>query len=490
MKTYYLLYFILFTTSTICAQNVGIGTNNPEELLHLQNGNIRLESTLLNGIEFFQRGNLKTGIYYNPLRDELNFTKNSNSNGLIFKPQSGQLLLGRNFPIGAEVFGIRSNSTSYGGMYIETLGTTGKPFLGYATDSIGRMWHYYDGLSESWRLYNKGERLAVLSNGHIGINTIDPKVLMHINGNEWDLQSTDGVLMLGSATNRMAFGIAVDGAGAGTGRIYSKGTNNRLILGGGDKDVLSVTGTEGRVGIGTNDPSYTLDINTEESRGLNINNNYSGASSKYGARIESSSLGSGPRYGIYASAYGNSASNGNIYGGRFLANPNSANTDAYGVYSQVSATGQGNKYALYTVASTSQPSTNAYSWSIYSVGNSYFSNEVRIGNLAGVSGYRLSVDGKIIGEELMVRMSDNWPDYVFDESYGLMSLEDVDQFINQNKHLPGIPSASEVHAEGGIQVGETNRLLLEKIEELTLYLIEQNKRIRQLEDSMIKKNSK
>jgi len=86
------------------------------------------------------------------------------------------------------------------------------------------------------------------------------------------------------------------------------------------------------------------------------------------------------------------------------------------------------------------------------------------------SGYMLAVGGKIISEEINVQLKANWPDYVFTPSYNLLSLEDVKQHIEEKGHLPNVPSATEVE-ENGIELGAMNAKLLEKIEELTLYVI-------------------
>lgn len=93
-------------------------------------------------------------------------------------------------------------------------------------------------------------------------------------------------------------------------------------------------------------------------------------------------------------------------------------------------------------------------------------------------GYRLSVDGKILAEELQIKQSQSWPDYVFEKDYKLISLSDLEAFIQENKHLPEIPSEKEVKSDG-ISVGEMNAKLLQKVEELTLYLIQQNKDLEQ-----------
>jgi hypothetical protein len=111
---------------------------------------------------------------------------------------------------------------------------------------------------------------------------------------------------------------------------------------------------------------------------------------------------------------------------------------------------------------------------------------VSIGTTRTPPGYKLAVGGKIITEEVVVRIQANWPDYVFKEDYKLPSLSDVERFIDENKHLPGIPDAQQVAREG-VAVGELNTTLVKKIEELTLYLIAQERRIMELEKQVAKK---
>ncbi len=88
-------------------------------------------------------------------------------------------------------------------------------------------------------------------------------------------------------------------------------------------------------------------------------------------------------------------------------------------------------------------------------------------------------NGKIFAKEVEVK-TNVWADYVFDKDYNLKSLAEVEKYITEKGHLPNIPSAAEV-IEKGINVAEMDVKLLEKIEELTLYTIEQNKRIEKLE---------
>ena len=97
-------------------------------------------------------------------------------------------------------------------------------------------------------------------------------------------------------------------------------------------------------------------------------------------------------------------------------------------------------------------------------------------NLNTATGYKLAVSGKVICEELKVKLSGSWPDYVFDQDYKLPGLEEVEQYIKEHKHLPNIPAAAEIETNG-MEVGEMQKKMMEKIEELTLYVIELKKEL-------------
>ena len=92
-------------------------------------------------------------------------------------------------------------------------------------------------------------------------------------------------------------------------------------------------------------------------------------------------------------------------------------------------------------------------------------------------------DGLIEAREIEVDY-DIIPDYVFYDDYDLMPLDDLEKYIDKNKHLPNIKSASEYDKTGSIALGELNTKLLEKVEELTLYLLQQNEKIKQLENEI------
>ncbi|BDW93803.1 hypothetical protein MACH07_26350 [Flagellimonas marinaquae] len=96
-------------------------------------------------------------------------------------------------------------------------------------------------------------------------------------------------------------------------------------------------------------------------------------------------------------------------------------------------------------------------------------------------GYRLAVAGNMIAEAVRVELQVNWPDFVFSKDYDLPQLEKIKAFIALNGHLPNIPSAKEVE-NSGIDLGSMDAKLLQKIEELTLYLIEQESEIEKLKE--------
>lgn len=90
--------------------------------------------------------------------------------------------------------------------------------------------------------------------------------------------------------------------------------------------------------------------------------------------------------------------------------------------------------------------------------------------------FQINNDGIVRAREIKVNLDSAWPDYVFQPNYSLQPLTDVHRYIQENGHLPNVPSAQEIEEEG-VSLGEMNRILVEKVEELTLYLIEQQKLI-------------
>jgi hypothetical protein len=114
--------------------------------------------------------------------------------------------------------------------------------------------------------------------------------------------------------------------------------------------------------------------------------------------------------------------------------------------------------------------------------NTATGNKVKVGINTNNPTKELSVNGTIVAKEVIVStQSQYWPDYVFEEGYSLMSLDEVEKYIKENKHLPNIPSQYDIE-EQGLSLGEMQILHMEKIEELTLHLIEKDNQIDSLEE--------
>ncbi|MDN3581380.1 hypothetical protein [Mucilaginibacter flavus] len=114
----------------------------------------------------------------------------------------------------------------------------------------------------------------------------------------------------------------------------------------------------------------------------------------------------------------------------------------------------------------------------YGTGNLFATGFVGIG-ATDTKGYKFAVNGSVIANSVIVKLYPG-ADYVFKNDYQLPSLSDVKTYIDQNHHLPEIPSEQEV-AQNGLNLGEMNRLLLKKVKELTLYLIEKDNKEKALE---------
>jgi len=137
---------------------------------------------------------------------------------------------------------------------------------------------------------------------------------------------------------------------------------------------------------------------------------------------------------------------------------------SYGVFGRGTYTGvygRGDIYDFYAESSS---------------GKSYFAGKVGIGTQNPQS--KLAVNGTITAKEIEVQL-EGWPDFVFEDNYKLMPLNKLEKHIKKEKSLPGIPTSKEA-VEEGLKLGEMQAKLLEKVEELTLYVINQNKELTEL----------
>jgi hypothetical protein len=109
---------------------------------------------------------------------------------------------------------------------------------------------------------------------------------------------------------------------------------------------------------------------------------------------------------------------------------------------------------------------------------------IGVSAITPATGYILSVGGKIICEEVKVQLNAAWPDYVFEPNYHLPPLEELEANVMLNKHLPGIPSAAEINNQQGYEMGDMQKKMLEKMEELYRYVFEVNRENKLLKEKI------
>jgi hypothetical protein len=182
-------------------------------------------------------------------------------------------------------------------------------------------------------------------------------------------------------------------------------------------------------------------------------------------------LGTNPSFRFHIKG-GNPNSNSMALGSTSTGNFALTSSDggAYGLFAGVSGTGkawlQAGRY----------DSNVAYDIILQSAGGN-----VGIGSFNPDA--RLAVNGTIHSTEVKVDLNVPGPDYVFEPNYDLKSLSEIETYIKENKHLPEVPSAKEME-KNGLLVGEMNMLLLKKVEELTLHLIEQQSKMKKMQEEI------
>ena len=184
-------------------------------------------------------------------------------------------------------------------------------------------------------------------------------------------------------------------------------------------------------------------------------------------------------------AIGVSSARNNLVGSFNTILGNSAGRNATGSYNVFIGNDAGtNEMGSNKLVIENSTSTTPLIYGEFDNDKLFFFGDVGIGNTTDnttlATGFKLSVKGDIACEDILVEPEANWPDYVFEAEYTLKTLEEVKQHIDNKGHLPGVPSAKEVE-ENGIFLAEMSRIQMEKIEELTLYILQLEERIKSLE---------
>ncbi|QJD95748.1 hypothetical protein HH214_07630 [Mucilaginibacter robiniae] len=315
------------------------------------------------------------------------------------------------------------------------------------------------------------EKMRINSNGNVGIGNPDPQSKLDVSG-DLTIRNLSNTSNAGGVLRFTGYDRNFPGPSVRSSLIYAGEHNySKLILSSywdGNKDELALS--NGNVGIGTDNPLSKLVVNAgENNKGIEISgaNFFSDTKTHYF-----------PALSFYATKDANRPSNASaeiVFSDRpgTYGYPEYARSSDMLFYTSHSYNSAINDYGMFPDLSMIIKSTQD-------------GGSVGIGTANPDA--KLAVNGTIHSKEVRVDLN-NWPDYVFKSSYNLKSLAEVKSYIDQNHHLPDMPSEQEV-AKEGINLGEMNKLLTKKVEELTLYLIEKDKQMDELKINQQKKTNK
>ncbi|MES2275317.1 MAG: hypothetical protein V4592_04795 [Bacteroidota bacterium] len=332
------------------------------------------------------------------------------------------------------------------------------------------------------------------STGNVGIGTATPSYLLDVNGSS----RLGDIYFNGSYITPLTTNNSLVLRANGTGGVlvnYASGTSGVAFYNGSTTAIATIDNAgngylAGNVGIGTASPSEKLhvigNILASNAGGgvfrviASTNNTAAYNLQSYSAPLYINELGNNTL--INAVTAGNVGIGTTSPGAKLHVNGDElrlsygSNWGTLNIY----RSGIGNWFQ------TADNTSNSFSigFNAYKFFNINTSGNIGIGTTAPDE--KLTVYGKIHSQEVKVDLSIPGPDYVFEPTYKLPTLSEIKTFVDKNHHLPEIPSAAEM-AKNGLDLGDMNTRLLKKVEELTLYLIEQQKQIDNLTKQISKK---
>jgi hypothetical protein len=457
---------------------VRVGTGTPIFKLDVQGGSINTDSLFrINGIQALTR---------------------DNSNRFQIGDATALVGIGTSTPTTAlQVTGVITATGGNSTNWNTAFGWGNHSTAGYVTQSgltNNRLTRWNGSALVNSLLFDNGTR--------IGLGTTSPSFTFHANTSS-ELRTL--YVENNTASASTTFGIYAGALGTGAGdkrggsfdAVGGTGVNIgvRGVATGGSENYGGYFLGKGyfsdRLGIGTDAPSVFLDVLTPNSAVSGIKSSIGFTGTNDLIAVQGISV-TNPGWGVGIHGTGGykgvegvvtpTSYTGYSYAGIFTNSGGTAGTH-YGVQTTAAGTGTAN-YGIY--ASASGATTN---WAAYLVGNSYVSGNLLVGTTSPATGYKVSVNGKVICTEMRVELQTNWPDYVFSKNHNMLSLDELKTFVNQNKHLPGIPTA-ECLKDEGLHLGEMQARMMEKIEEQALYIIQLNERIKELEKRLDSSPSK